>query len=139
MRQLQSSGIPGRLLAVVLAAAFAAPAFADTVVYECRLGSVTKGKARKTFDDTAAPSQRFALNVAKGRGCLIVGDACDMNTGRLDVEQDETSIVAKGRSEPLLLTYMLTRNQFVLIRGDETTSSRRDDCHEIALQPEMPY
>jgi hypothetical protein len=54
------------------------------------------------------------------------------------VEQDESSITAKGNNPPVMLTYGFIRKSFVLLMGDSAVYSEWNDCREIQLDVVMP-
>lgn len=133
------------LLRVSLCAALvcaALPARAETIVVECKISQRTINGARKSYSDAERERpelrERFAYNVPKGRGCIITGDACDEKIGRLYVEQDESTITAKGENPPVMLTYGYIHKTFSLLVGDDTSWSERDDCREIQINVVMP-
>jgi hypothetical protein len=116
---------------------WAAEADATPVVYECKISRSTSGAKETLYGDANGkpnPLERFALDVPAGKGCLVADDTCDARTGRLDVFQDETSIVAHAASAPLMLTYMVNRQQFILIQGNNTLTSEADGCRTIPLE-----
>jgi hypothetical protein len=122
--------------------AFAAPAYSETVVVECKISQRTINGTKTIYSDEEREQpglrERFAFNVPKGRGCIVSGDACDETMGRLNVEQDESTITAKGQNPPVMLAYGFNRKAFFLLTGDDATFSDRDDCHEIHLDVAMP-
>jgi hypothetical protein len=128
--------------AATAACVLALPVYAETVVYECKVSQTTIAGVKKIFSDAEREqpdlSERFAFNVPRGRGCIILDGACDQKMGRLLVEQDESTITAKGSDPPLILSYAFLRKAFYLLIGDDSRYSDRDDCHEIQLNVVMP-
>jgi hypothetical protein len=122
--------------------AIACSASAETIVIDCKVSHSTTGGIGKTYTDAERdkPSlhERFAFNVSRGRGCIVVGDACDEKMGRLYVEQDESTVTARGKNPPVMLAYGFIRRAFFLLVGDDSTYSERNDCHEIQLNVVMP-
>ncbi|MEP7210886.1 MAG: hypothetical protein ABI740_08620 [Alphaproteobacteria bacterium] len=109
---------------------------------ECKISQSIVDGTKRVYSDAerAQPGlrERFAFNVPKGRGCIISGDACDEKMGRLYVEQDESTITAKGQNPPVMLTYGFVRKAFSLLFGNDASFSNRDDCHEIHLDVIKP-
>ena len=131
-------------LAVVAAAAWALahPAYAETLVYECKVSQSTINGVKKSYSDAERDQpdlrERFAFNVSKGRGCIIRDGACEEKMGRLYVEKDESAITAKGAAPPLILSYSFVRKAFYLLIGDDSRYSDQDDCREIQLNVVIP-
>ena len=130
--------LTGAIAAIVLAQS----ARAETVVYECKVSQSTVAGVKRIYSDTDRERpelrERFAFNVPKGRGCVIKEGACDATLGRLYVEQDESTITAKGADPPLILSYGFVRKAFYLLIGEDSRFSDRNDCREIELTVIMP-
>jgi hypothetical protein len=142
-RDLLSRAATWRLALVAAAAwALAQSAYAETLVYECRVSQSTIHGVTKSYSDAERDQpelrERFALNLSKGRGCIILDGACEEKLGRLYVEKDESAITAKGANPPLILSYFFVRKAFYLLIGDDSQYSDRDDCREIQLNVVMP-
>ena len=130
------------LAAAIAAGALSQPTQAQTVVYECKVSQSDIAGAKKIYSEAERQQPdlhtRFAFNVPKGRGCIVVKGACDESVGRLHVEQDENTITARGASPPLILSYGFIRKAFYLLVGDDSWFSDRNDCREIELSVVMP-
>ncbi len=142
-RDLWSRVVPRRLaFAAAAALVLAHPAYAETLVYECKISQSTTNGVKKSYSDAERDQpdlrERFAFNVSKGRGCIILDGACEEKLGRLYVEKDESAITAKGADPPLILSYSFVRKAFYLLIGDDSRYSDRDDCREIRLNVVMP-
>lgn len=130
------------LAGLAIPEALAAPAGAETVVYECKVSQSTVAGKKTVYDDAARARPdlrlRFAFNVPAGRGCLLAGSECDQKVGRLAVQQDDFSIVGKSANQELQLTYIFLHHSYVLMNGDDFSASNYEDCETVPLTVTLP-
>lgn len=124
----------------------AAPAFAETVAYECKVGStIIDGKVTTYTDAMRANPQfakRFAVDVAAGKACLMMGDICDPFFNVLKAEEKPNMISATGTriSDGGYVSFQFfpDRGQAVFRAGGVSTNTRPKDCAVITSTVKLP-
>jgi hypothetical protein len=119
-------------LIATLAAAFAAPALAEPILYECkvdRFGSTKYSDAQRAEPQSMLS---FAIDLEAGKGCRVEGGICSPYFGPLEITQRGATISGGGKrvfdDGVITLTFMPYNMRAVFIAGGVTTSTRNKDC-----------
>jgi hypothetical protein len=136
-----------RSLAALACVTFAvAPAFAETIAYDCKVASTIIGGNVSRYDENLRSQPqlrlRLAVDVEAGKACRMMGDVCDPFFNVLKVEQKPTHIVASGTRVAdnglVQMTFFPERGQAIFSAGGVTTNTGAKDCTVVQSTVKLP-